>query len=213
MLLPYPTLYEYPIISSPPHSCGEKEIEDQGGQIACPKSSGLEAVELHTEPSRTPTPHDPVHLINGLCDTLFQSPNILSNCNLTDASSTHTKTIKPFRNLMVGPDPIKIPRGEGFLQNSIPIWWMKKLRLKRVSSLPVLLQSVFVREKDLNLGSTCQCSFHYTAHRKCAQMHAHTYEHITKNSMGAGGLLGRKEREIREKVERTRRGKANLQVF
>lgn len=113
---------------------------------------------------------------------------------------------------MVGPDSIKILKGEGFLWNTVPIGWMRTLRLKRLNSLPMFSHAC--ERKDLNLGSlhVNVLSFHYTAHIKCTQMHAHVYENITKNSTGSCWPLGGREREIRRKVERTRRGKANMQV-
>lgn len=114
---------------------------------------------------------------------------------------------------MVGPDSIKVPRGEGFSTEYHTQLMDEETEPKESKEFAHILKTGVCQRKDLNLGSTCQCSFYYTAHIKCAQMHAHIYEHITKNSMGAGGLLGRKEKEIRGKVERTRRGKANLQVF
>lgn len=87
--------------------------------------------------------------------------------------------------LMVGPDSIKILKGEGFLWNTVPIGWMRTLRLKRLNSLPMFSHAC--ERKDLNLGSlhVNVLSFHYTAHIKCTQMHAHVYENITKNSTGS----------------------------
>lgn len=64
------------------------------------------------------------------------------------------------------------------------------------------------QRKDLSVGSTCQCSLHYPTYMKYARMNVYIYEYLTKNSMGAAGLLGGKEGEMRESgKDRKRKGK------
>lgn len=63
------------------------------------------------------------------------------------------------------------------------------------------------QRKDLNLGSMCQCSLHYTTCIKYAQMYAHIYEHITKNSMGSWWAPRRKGKRNKRESRKDRKRK------
>ena len=80
---------------------------------------------------------------------------------------------------------------------------------KRVKQGAHVHTTAVCQKEDLNLGSACHCSFHYTAHVKCAQMHAHIHEQRTKNSMGSWWSPKRKgKRNQRESgKDRKKKGK------